>query len=420
MANPSKKRRRHTDGNEPDHLSALPDALLVTILSLLPTHDAARTSVLCRRFRDLWMASPSIDLSLETPTFEATANGALLSRPLSNPLHSLWLNLGCDKSDHLHLPDSFLSSLLLKAHSLGLRHLTVRGIAHVNSIFPTIFSIDSLHSLDIVLITLKAFPSLVTLTRLKTLSITFDSDDNDPAQLNRLLSHLSSLQHLLLFLYVKDGFTLSSQTVQNLELYLIDNLPGDKSMGLSMPSLEMLKLDNRNPYGVLGIHVDVPSLKKAAINLCNLCKPDVTVVAHLLNCVSNVEDLSLHIEESLEEKSSFPILFEPDKDVPDFPNLKHLNVNMCFHEHNFQSIVALLHHSPALELLKLVHEVPSAKTFGRNHRKRKDWRSKLPRNAAGNHNYTHITNLHLGQKREEFIKFISNRCTCKLMIKAHS
>ncbi|KAJ3704325.1 hypothetical protein LUZ61_008030 [Rhynchospora tenuis] len=260
------QRRRHAYSNEPDHLSALPDAVLVTILSLLPTRVAARTSVLCRRFRHLWRASPSIDLSLETPTFEATAHCALLSRPFPRP-----------PPPHCHY---------------------VIGVSYIDSIIPPIFSIDTLHSLHILTIILKAFPSLITLTRSESLSLSFDSNNDDPAQLNHLLSHLSSLHHLLLFFNVKDGFTLSSQTLQNLDLFLIDDLPGDKSIGLSMPSLEMLKLNLRDPQGLLRIHVDAPSLKKATIKLHGLCKPDVTAVAHLLNSVSNVEELSLHIEES--------------------------------------------------------------------------------------------------------------------------
>jgi hypothetical protein len=50
-------------------------------------------------------------------------------------------------------------------------------------------------------------------------------------------------------------------------------------------------------------------------------------------------------------------LLEPGKDLPSFPNLKHLDVNMYFHEHNFGAIAAFLCHSPALESLKLIHEV---------------------------------------------------------------
>ncbi|KAJ1688797.1 hypothetical protein LUZ63_012952 [Rhynchospora breviuscula] len=43
-----------------DHLSNLQDELIITILSFLPLDIAARTSVLCRRIRHLWEASPSL------------------------------------------------------------------------------------------------------------------------------------------------------------------------------------------------------------------------------------------------------------------------------------------------------------------------------------------------------------------------
>lgn len=37
-----------------DHISGLPDALIVQILSLVPIEDAVRTSVLSRRWQYLW------------------------------------------------------------------------------------------------------------------------------------------------------------------------------------------------------------------------------------------------------------------------------------------------------------------------------------------------------------------------------
>ncbi|PKI32411.1 hypothetical protein CRG98_047198 [Punica granatum] len=46
-----------------DRLSLLPDDILIdNILSLLPTEEAARTSILARRWRFLWLGSPSLDL----------------------------------------------------------------------------------------------------------------------------------------------------------------------------------------------------------------------------------------------------------------------------------------------------------------------------------------------------------------------
>ena len=43
-----------------DRISALPDGVREHVLSFLPAHDAVRTTVLARSWRDLWMRSPAL------------------------------------------------------------------------------------------------------------------------------------------------------------------------------------------------------------------------------------------------------------------------------------------------------------------------------------------------------------------------
>ncbi|XP_078169193.1 putative F-box/FBD/LRR-repeat protein At4g13965 [Carex rostrata] len=131
------------NSNQIDRLSNLSYALLLTILSFLPTHIAARTSVLCRSFRHLWEASPSLaliskDLPYPQPekdNFVSMAERALLCRNPHHPLLSLHLEISrCDRRNA-----SFLCSLLTKARCLQLRHLTIEGCYYAD--FSTILRI---------------------------------------------------------------------------------------------------------------------------------------------------------------------------------------------------------------------------------------------------------------------------------------
>ena len=59
---PEKKVQRIPDGDSIDRLSALSDCVLLHILSLLKTKEAAATSILSTRWRNLFVSLPDIDL----------------------------------------------------------------------------------------------------------------------------------------------------------------------------------------------------------------------------------------------------------------------------------------------------------------------------------------------------------------------
>ncbi|KAJ4805308.1 FBD-associated F-box protein [Rhynchospora pubera] len=413
------------DPDQIDRLSSLPDELLVTILSFLPTPIAGRTSVLSRRFRHLWQAIPSVQLisgsrKKDRDKFIAMADYVVLNRNISHPLLSLRLKFNSSFYGYPSLSDSYIPSLLAKAHSLGLRNLTIEGFIDLVPILPTIFSINSLESLSLE----SGFyphpgpyhilPSGFTLTCLRNLSL--ELDNVEPASLSQLVSELCSLEDLHFSASTMDRLSLSSRTMKRLELIIRIDHSQLHTLELFLPSLESLHLDRFNSFSSLSsrfnIHAEFPLLKRASITLITVEGKDVNAISELLNSFVHVEELTLSVEESEFVKCPEPILLQPGKGLPKFPNLKHLDASLCFHEHNFEAITMVLHNSPALESLKLVHEIRKFTGVSRG-RKRKDWRSKLPRNADGNYRYAYFRNLHLGENRKEFMKLLGKKCSSK-------
>lgn len=69
----SERTKNNEESNETseDHISALPDDLLLDVLSLLTADEAVQTCVLARRWRDLWRYLPSLSFVVEKPSAEA-------------------------------------------------------------------------------------------------------------------------------------------------------------------------------------------------------------------------------------------------------------------------------------------------------------------------------------------------------------
>ncbi|KAJ1695165.1 hypothetical protein LUZ63_011863 [Rhynchospora breviuscula] len=348
------------------------------------------------------------------------ADYVVLNRNISHPLLSLRLKF--ISPFHPSLSDSYIPSLLAKSHSLGLRNLTVEGCIDLVPILPTIFSIDSLESLSLD----SGFyprpgpyhilPSGFTLTCLRSLSLRLYNVE--PASLSQLVSELCSLEDLHLSASTMDSLSLSSRTIKRLKLIISFDYSQLHTLELFLPSLESLHLHKFDSFSSLfNIHGEFPLLKRALITLVTVEGKDVNAISKLLNSFAHVEELTLSVEESEYVKRPKPILLQPGKDLLKFPNLKHLDVSLCFHEHNFEAITMVLHNSPALESLKLVHKIPKFTGVSRG-RKRKDWGSKLPRNADGNYRYAYFRNLHLGENRKEFMKLLGKKCSSKKRAKS--
>ncbi|KAE8776692.1 putative F-box protein [Hordeum vulgare] len=124
------KRRRQAD-----RLSALPDEMIQHILSQLPSEEAARTSLLSRRWRHVPAGVTSVDLAdpakgdstrnnmmedLDLPVcFAHKVTGAILGKAPSAPIHTLRL-------DAFNPPDHLLDQWIGYAVSSGAEDINVK------------------------------------------------------------------------------------------------------------------------------------------------------------------------------------------------------------------------------------------------------------------------------------------------------
>ncbi|XP_037474253.1 putative F-box/FBD/LRR-repeat protein At5g44950 [Triticum dicoccoides] len=95
----------HVDGGSVDHISRVPDAVLGTIVSLLPTKEGARTQVLSRRWRPIWRSAP-LNLALDCELKNQYSIPKILSEH-TGPAQRFSVRLFTDCGDEI---DGWLSS----------------------------------------------------------------------------------------------------------------------------------------------------------------------------------------------------------------------------------------------------------------------------------------------------------------------
>ncbi|KAJ4817409.1 F-box/FBD/LRR-repeat protein [Rhynchospora pubera] len=307
-----------------NQLSDLPELPLIKILSSLPTHMAAQTSCLSRRFRHLWSDLPSLHF-IHTPKTDMTwfvnmVDRALLCRDTSVPLETLHIEFS-NKCQY-HMPIDSLAGWIRRAGSLGVRHLLLR----LESSFAArlrCFSIESLESLHMenfhYTSQIALIPHNIVSTRLKSLKIWLNVNSAD---LTRLVNELPVLEYLDLSGIDQSTIDISSPSIRTLKL----DSESSVSMKLCLPKLDILYLVIKATKLMI-FQAEMPLLSKVKIHVRSHGELFALVLRKMLEGIANAIDLKLSILTSAMRTD----LMCCEKQLC-FPRLEslHFSCSMCY------------------------------------------------------------------------------------------
>ncbi|CAL5027360.1 unnamed protein product [Urochloa decumbens] len=326
------KRARAGGGSAPDRLSALPDELIRCVLSFLPSRQAVQTTMLSKRWVDLWRSVPAINVDstdiLGTDGCAGwekikyfTTNLLMLHNAQFLDVIRLWLYAIVNYSPH---PDTTVDrwvSRVIKHHPVVLEICFCRSLGH-NFQIPLVGS---------------AF------CRLKTLKL--DSVSLDHCFAERLNSGCPVLEDLVLDHCRNEFDAIRSDTLKNVVIHYCSSRTASVLV-IKAPCLTSLSL--KFPYcfyrdGLLFVAGN--SLVRASVSVDGdeLSKRCQTI---LLGSLFNVTSLEL------DGSSAMAFL---DKVLDKFPraNLLADTVKSERDVHKFKALGTFLQKSPNLEKLTL-------------------------------------------------------------------
>ncbi|XP_020881409.1 putative F-box/FBD/LRR-repeat protein At4g13965 [Arabidopsis lyrata subsp. lyrata] len=276
-----------------DRISELPEALILQILSLLPTEDAiaTTTTVLSKRWQSLWKMLPNLKFDslyngYELGTFSKNVGKALLSYK-APVLQSLHLKISLDKCN---AKDTAM--LIGIAFSRNVRKLVLEVELGERFIFPeSLYNCETLESLKVKFSVLMVVPSSVSLKSLRTLKIYYVDFKNNESVSN-LFSGCPNLENLVVYRSTFSNvntFTIAVPSLQRLTTCTSNSVDPHEGYVIDAPSLKYLKIIGTNHIGFFLIKNE-PELVEA-----NLTVHYQIVNENLLGSLTSIKRLSLEI-----------------------------------------------------------------------------------------------------------------------------
>ncbi|KAJ4870740.1 FBD-associated F-box protein [Raphanus sativus] len=329
---------RNGDAINKDMISELPEALLLHILSSVPTRDAIATSVLSKRWRSLWKMVPKLDFESNIEQVSSEDVYRLLLLHKAPFLESLHLNI---ENTSGRLDIGILIGIALSRHVRKLE-LDLYNDGHKTVRFPSVLCSynNTLEVLKLMYHVLLDFPSRVCFNALRELHLYYVVFENEASVCN-LLSGCPRLRDLVV----------ERNSNFDVETYTI-----------AVPSLQRLTIEedySSTDVGGGGYVINAPALKYLNItglyfidfclieNAPELVEAKIKDVSHIANenilaSLTSAKRLSFHLP--LEIKYPTGIIFF---------QLVSLELHI-YKIIEWNLLSCMLDSSPKLQILKLI------------------------------------------------------------------